>query len=658
MLSAIWKNLPLVVLTSIMLSLFCTGSVLAQTGKITFESRRHGNSEIYIMNDDGTSQVNLTHNPATDINPAISPDGEYIAFASDRAGKMEIFKMKLDGSEVIQLTTNATANGPNLVYGLDWHPDGSKLIFAVRRDDPEQIWKIFQVNADGSGFTRLTQGPLDALFPRYSFDGTQIYMQRNTLFNGFTTEIYVSTAIASSMTRLTFSANGSTSGASRHPAEVLENGLLKVAFARDASSSSQQIHIMNTDGSGVQRISNNPYNEWWAVQARGIENEILFNSNRSGDGIFNIWKMNTDGSNPVQLTTVGGTNASWWAGPANQPPIANAWPDQTIECTSPQGSVVTLDGSNSSDPDNDPLTYTWLENGAVIAGPTTSSTSQVTLGLGSHTIELTVDDGNGGTDTDEVVIQVQDSTPPTIEVSVSPIVLWPPNHNYSSIDIAQYVTGVSDNCAILSASDVVITQVSSDEEEDAKGGGDGNTTNDIVITSCSTVDLRAERQGSGNGRVYTISLELDDGSGNIANASLQVQVPKSQNGNPAVDDGPVYTVNGNCNGIPKLAIFDDNVAVNETLPEGYALNQNYPNPFNPSTMISFEVPEASEVALVIYNLRGQSIRVLYSGSIAAGRHNLVWNGKDENGNAVASGIYLYKLQAGEFSRIKKMSLVR
>jgi hypothetical protein len=85
----------------------------------------------------------------------------------------------------------------------------------------------------------------------------------------------------------------------------------------------------------------------------------------------------------------------------------------------------------------------------------------------------------------------------------------------------------------------------SDEPENAPG--DGNTLNDIVIAAnCKSVQLRAERQGGGNGRVYTITFKVRDSSGNLATAICKVTVPHSQNGNPAIDDGPVYVVTGNC----------------------------------------------------------------------------------------------------------------
>jgi len=88
--------------------------------------------------------------------------------------------------------------------------------------------------------------------------------------------------------------------------------------------------------------------------------------------------------------------------------------------------------------------------------------------------------------------------------------------------------------------------------------------------------------------------------------------------------------------------------------EDFTLFQNYPNPFNPSTTITFAVPEASEVTLAIYNLRGQLIQTLVAGAVTAGRHNVVWDGTNFRGAKVASGIYLYKLQAKDFVTARKL----
>ncbi len=273
--------------------------------------------------------------------------------------------------------------------------------------------------------------------------------------------------------------------------------------------------------------------------------------------------------------------------------------------------------------------------------------------LGTTTVNCTATDDDGNQASCSFTVTVKDNEAPAI-TPAAPTSLWPPNHKYVTFTASQCVVAISDNCAGLSASDVVITQVTSDEPEDATGGGDGNTLNDIVIASdCKSVQLRSERQGSGNGRVYTIHLSVSDGNGNSGAATCIVTVPKSQNGNPAVDDGP-SGYQASC-GVPKLA---GNNFTPETLPEGYALEQNHPNPFNPETEIRFQLPQASHVVLRIYNTLGEEIRTLADGQYAAGYHRVRWDGKNRNGNPVPSGIYFYQFRAATFSQVKKMNLLR
>jgi hypothetical protein len=91
------------------------------------------------------------------------------------------------------------------------------------------------------------------------------------------------------------------------------------------------------------------------------------------------------------------------------------------------------------------------------------------------------------------------------------------------------------------------------------------------------------------------------------------------------------------------------------VPQAFALGQNYPNPFwsaatsrsagNPSTVISFQLPVVSNVKLAIYNLNGQLVRTLFDGEQSAGRYTVLWDGTNVNGERVASGIYLVRMEA-------------
>jgi hypothetical protein len=94
------------------------------------------------------------------------------------------------------------------------------------------------------------------------------------------------------------------------------------------------------------------------------------------------------------------------------------------------------------------------------------------------------------------------------------------------------------------------------------------------------------------------------------------------------------------------------------LPARYSLSQNYPNPFNPETEIRYALPERAYVRLEVYNLLGQKVAALAAGSQDAGEHAVRWNGTDDRGVSLASGIYFYRLQAGEFSATKKMIFLK
>lgn len=138
-----------------------------------------------------------------------------------------------------------------------------------------------------------------------------------------------------------------------------------------------------------------------------------------------------------------------------------------------------------------------------------------------------------------------DVVPPQITISTAPTALWPPDHRYETVEATDFVLEVTDNRDPLSVSDVVITRVTSDEADDATGGGDGKTVDDIVIApGCRSVDVRAERVGGGNGRVYTIHVAVADASGNVGTAIYQVTVPHDSDGTGAVDDGAAFTIDG------------------------------------------------------------------------------------------------------------------
>jgi hypothetical protein len=202
----------------------------------------------------------------------------------------------------------------------------------------------------------------------------------------------------------------------------------------------------------------------------------------------------------------------------NEPPTANAGPDQTVEQDSHDGTLVTLDGSGSTDDGlEQPLTYIWTWTDGSVTGVSPSTT----FPLGTTTVTLTVDDGEF-TDSDTVDISVVDTTRPTINnVSASPDLLWPPNHRMVEVTVTVDCEDICDPAPFC-----YIVGVTSNEP--INGPGDGNTDADWEITDDLTVYLRAERAGGDNGRVYTIHVICEDASGNIILADVDVTVPHDQ----------------------------------------------------------------------------------------------------------------------------------
>ena len=217
-----------------------------------------------------------------------------------------------------------------------------------------------------------------------------------------------------------------------------------------------------------------------------------------------------------------------------------------IDTTAP---VVTVLGPN---PATVECATPFVDPGATATDSCVGSVAVIASGAvntgtpGSYALGYSATDPSGNTGLASRAVTVNDATPPTMTV-VAPIVLAPPNHKYHAFTMADLVSTVSDSCiAGLGIADVQITQITSDEPED--GIGDGNTLNDIVIGSdCRSAELRVERSGAGNGRVYTISLHVTDLAGNRTDATVKVLVPTSTClDNTAVDDGPHFSVPSTC----------------------------------------------------------------------------------------------------------------
>ncbi len=207
----------------------------------------------------------------------------------------------------------------------------------------------------------------------------------------------------------------------------------------------------------------------------------------------------------------------------NQPPAAVAGANQTVECTSPAGASFTLDGSGSSDPDQNLALASWREGSRV--GPELSNglTTVQALGIGdSEHYVLRVIDGFAQADEAETAVTVADTTPPELSISVTPVTLWPPNHTLRTVTVSVTTSDICDTSPSIRLISIV-------SNEPDNGLGDGDTSQDVQGALLGSDDrqfqLRAERSGKGSGRIYTITYEAADDSGNVTVRQTSVSVP-------------------------------------------------------------------------------------------------------------------------------------
>lgn len=299
------------------------------------------------------------------------------------------------------------------------------------------------------------------------------------------------------------------------------------------------------------------------------------------------------------------------------PPLITCPGDIEVEQAGPAGTPASnaviaafLSGATASD-DTDP-------------SPVITNDAPAMFPPGTTPVTFTARDASGNHADCTAHVTVLDSTPPEIAVALDKTMLWPPNHKF--VTVCAQVT-VSDNSTAQPAWELV----SITSNEDADGHGDGHTQPDYRDAAFGTadrcVDLRAERAGNGDGRIYDLVYSVRDAAGNTATAVAHVRVPHD-----ASDFG-------------------------ESMGAG-SLTSVHPNPFNPQTTVAYFLVQSHHVRIDIYDARGSLVRRLVDEGMDAGSHNAVWNGTDDSGHSVGSGIYFVKMIAGSEIETRKIVLLK
>jgi TolB protein len=262
------------------------------SNKIAFVADTGGNREIYIMNPDGTDQVNMSQSRGADMHPAWSPGGTHLAFSSDSDGNREIYVMTADGSRVAKLTTNG-ANDDKPA----WSADGERIAFVSSRDGNNEIYVM---NNDGSGKVRLTDNN--------AYDDSPCWLGNNRLVfvsdRDGTFQIYTMNADGTGQVNISGTSAPipgtpvAPDSVSAETAPAASPDGTQIAFVSNRDGN-EEIYLMGADGSNQTRLTTNEMVDTdpaWSPDGT----RIVFASSRSGS--FDIFVINTDGSGLVNLT--------------------------------------------------------------------------------------------------------------------------------------------------------------------------------------------------------------------------------------------------------------------------------------------------------------------------------------------------------------------
>jgi Tol biopolymer transport system component len=266
-------------------------AILGQGGgipsSVAFFSARTGNNEIFVMNPDGTDPHRISEDPASDVDPAISRNGQHIIFTSNRSGNNDIFIVGSAGGTAVNLTKHPANDGwPR------WSPNGKHIVFHSNRDGN---FEIYIMNADGSAATRLTNYSGVDMYPDWSPDGKEIVFRRDIdiyavdLTNGQTRRltdapplnqmavwspngkqlafmsardgypsVFIMNADGTEQTNLTSKDPGDADSdwLSRAPAWSTDGRQIYFMSFRPSTQLDNEIFVMNLDGSGLQRLTN------------------------------------------------------------------------------------------------------------------------------------------------------------------------------------------------------------------------------------------------------------------------------------------------------------------------------------------------------------------------------------------------------------------
>ena len=487
-----------------------------------------------------------------------------------------------------------------------WSLDGGHLGF---RSDRDGNGEIYTMRADGSNPVRLTDAPGNDSAPKWSPDGQWITFTSTRDGNG---EIYTMNPDGSDPVNLT--QHPAFDGSSRFSPDGTQ-----IVFDSNRDGN-WEVYTMNVDGSDPVNLTQHPADDFgpaWSPDGQAL----AFSTTR--DGNREIYAMQADGTQPVNLTHH----------PADdQRPV---W--------SPDGQALAF----STDRDGNEEIYAMRADGTQLVNLTHHPASDQHPAWspdGRYIAYQSNRDGNW----DVYVIEREKSERIALQPNQGTVI-------YQGASALQIQTG-GDQWQLLYERSTAVDVAGYAALRFAFHPGDADIVEETFLQVGLGPRLVEVLGGALEGGIdpavqdwQVVDLPLD--LFNVHQPIEAIVFTGNLHGTFYLDDVRLVTSAAE----PVTAVLETH---DEAVPQDFALAQNYPNPFNAGTVIRFALPAAGQVDLGLYNLAGQKVAALVQGRRPAGAYKVRWDGRDDQGSELASGLYLYRLQAGQQVKTRKLLLLR
>jgi hypothetical protein len=496
--SVVWEN------DSSTLGVFYTNSV---DGGVTF-----------------STPVNLTSNTTGSHDPQLALDGSgnvYVVWEDDFNSQSDIFfsrsanpKQGVSFSTAQNLSSN-TGSSTTAQLAVD----ASGNVSVVWADNTPGTFNIFSTHSPDKGATfsaakNISNSSGISAHPHISADaGGNVYaVWQGTVPPSLSRDIFLARSIDGGATFAASQNLANAFGSTPLPWLTVDAaGNVNISWTDTTQGNPQIFFTQSTDHGATFSATQN------LSKDTGFASAVEMSGDSKGN-LDVIWTDDALGPNQIFVSQLPGSKK------ANQPPVANAGADQTVDCTGQGGGSVTLDGSQSSDPDGDTLKFAWQDELKNSVG--SSAVSLVTVPMGTHTFTLTVTDSAGLSATAVTHVTVRDTKGPSLQVSLSPNAIRPRDNRLVRVNAT---VKVSDTCDPNPAVKLVSIASNDPAERGRRKVNDVQAVGGGAVplgTDVRSFLLRAEDTEHGKDLVYTITYSATNAWGNTATATAQVVVAR------------------------------------------------------------------------------------------------------------------------------------